>query len=395
VQARQALTDNVPLQETVDQGVEVLPILLAGMVLAVLLFAALRWEERREGRLSGRAVELSRNPVTLRIAGLALVVVAIGAAVAVGGRAWDEFTDPDVQVPGGATQQLTDLSSAGRSDFWGVAVESFGEKPLLGGGSGTYEFAWERLRTLDLPLHNAHSLYLEAFSELGLAGGLLVLALVLTLLWTGLAAWRAASGRQSDLYAVLLAAMAAFAVGAALDWFWEIAAVGSVFFLASGALVAARCRQLSPVAGLDAGTTGGDGRFRFTVAALAVAWLTAIALIGPLLVEREIDASNDAAAAGEIANAVEHADTARSIEPWAASPYVQLGLLSELQGDPAGAARWFTQAIDREDRNWQLYYLRSRVEGAAGDQAAAQADLKMARHLNPLEDCLRGKPSCG
>jgi len=394
VQARQALTDNIALQQTVDQGAEVLPILLAGMALSALLFAALRWEERREGRLSGRAVELSRNPKALRGVGIVLAVLAIGAAIAVGGRAWDEFTSPDVQAPGTATAQITDFSSAGRSDFWEVAIESFGEKPVLGSGSGTYEFAWERLRSLELPLHNAHSLYLEAFAELGLLGGLLVLALVLTLLWTGLAAWRAASGRRKDLYAVLLAAMTAFAVGAAFDWFWEIAALGSVFFLAAGALVAARCRQLAP-AGSDDGTSDGDGRFRFTVAALAVAWLTAIALIGPLLVEREIAASNDAIAAGEVANAVEHADTARSIEPWAASPYVQLGLLAEQQGDYATAAQRLTQAIDREDRNWQLHYLRSRVERAAGDDAAARADLEEARRLNPLEDCLSGKPSCG
>ena len=126
-----------------------------------------------------------------------------------------------------------------------------------------------------------------------------------------------------------------------------------------------------------------------------MAWIAAIALIGPLLVEREIDASQSAAAAGNFASAVDHADTARSIEPLAASPYVQLGLLAERQGDYATAAERFTQAIDREDRNWQLYYLRSRVEEEAGDRAAARADLSRARRLNPLEDCLRGKPSCG
>lgn len=54
-----------------------------------------------------------------------------------------------------------------------------------------------------------------------------------------------------------------------------------------------------------------------------------------------------------------------------------------------------TQAIDREDRNWQLYYLRSRVEEAAGNEARAEADLNEARRLNPLEECLDGKPSCG
>ncbi|MEX0972435.1 MAG: hypothetical protein WDZ46_04160, partial [Solirubrobacterales bacterium] len=74
---------------------------------------------------------------------------------------------------------------------------------------------------------------------------------------------------------------------------------------------------------------------------------------------------------------------------------VQLGLLAELQGDYPTAAQRLTQAIDREDRNWQYYYLRSKVEAAAGNVAAAESDLNMARRLNPLEDCLDGKPSCG
>jgi O-antigen ligase len=394
VQARQALTDNVDLPQTADQGLTVLLILLAGTAATLLLFAGLRWLEARGGARTGRLLELSRNPRLLRGLALAGIVVAIGAAIAVGGRAWDRFSSSDVQFPAEPAQHFGDLSGAGRHNFFGVAIDAFGEKPLGGIGAGSYEFAWERHRSLEQPVHDAHSLYLEAFAELGLVGGLLTLGLVATLLWTGFAAWRAAIGARRDLYAALFAAMVAFAVGAGLDWFWEIAGLAAVFFLAAGALVAARCRQLAPF-GTDVEGNGEGRRFGLAVAGLATAWIAAIALIGPLLVERELDASRDAAAAGEVANALEHADTARSIEPWAASPYVQLGLLAELQGDYATATQRFTQAIDREDRNWQFYYLRSRVEQAAGNRAAAEADLDTARRLNPLEDCLRGNPSCG
>jgi hypothetical protein len=67
-----------------------------------------------------------------------------------------------------------------------------------------------------------------------------------------------------------------------------------------------------------------------------------------------------------------------------------------LQGDYAAAERRFTQAIDREDRNWLLFYLRSKVEHEAGDRAAAAADLRRAQQLNPLESCLReGWDGCG
>ena len=393
VQARRDLANNFPTQAAVDQGVEVLLILLAGVALTLLLFAALRWGERREGRLTGRALELSRNPKLLRGVAAAIAVVAIGVVVAIGGRAWDQFSSSDVQFPSNPEQHFSQLSGAGRHDFFRVAIDAFEEKPVLGTGAGTYLFSWDRHRSISQPVHDAHSLYLEAFAELGAVGGLLVLALVGLLLWTGFSAWRAATQPRRERYVALFAAMLAFAVVAGLDWFWEVAGLGAVFFCAAGVLVAARCAQLAPAAG--EGTNGEERRFGLAVAGLAVAWIAAVALIGPLLVEREIDASQNAAAAGDFNSAVDHADTARSIEPFAASPYVQLGLLAEAQGDYSTAAERFTQAIAREDRNWQLYYLRSRVEEEAGEAAAAKADLNRARQLNPREDCLRGEPSCG
>jgi O-antigen ligase len=395
VQSRRSLADNIDTQTTVHQGVTVLLILLAGIALALALFAALRWAERRGGGLTGRAVALSRNPTVLKgIAALA-ALAAIGAAIVIGDRASDQFNRSDVQFPAQPEQHFSQLSSAGRNDFFRVAIDAFEEKPLLGIGAGTYQFAWEQHRTTERPVHDAHSLYLESFAELGIVGGLIVLALVGGLLWTGFSAWRAAPDPQRERYAPLFAATLAFAVGAGIDWFWEIAGFGAVFLLAAGTLVAARCAQLAPAAAPGEDARGEERRFGLTVAGLAVAWIAAIALIGPLLVEHEIEASQSAAADGNIASAVDHADTARSIEPFAASPYVQLALLAELQHDYATASQRLTQAIAREDRNWQLYYLRSRVEHEAGNESAARADLERARQLNPRLSCLRSGWNCG
>ncbi|HEX6206307.1 MAG TPA: O-antigen ligase family protein [Solirubrobacterales bacterium] len=394
-QDKRALADNIAGQAAVDEGLTVLMILLAGCLLAVGLFWLLRRLERSEHEATGRAVALSRHPTVLKAVAAGLAVLAIGVVVAVGGRAWDQFSSPDVQFNSYPESHFNDLSGTGRSEMWRVALDAFGEDPVAGHGAGTYRFSWTELRQIELKLLDAHSLYLEAFAELGLIGGLLVIGLVGTLLWSGFAAWRAASGARRELYAVLLAACVAFAVGAGIDWFWEIAAVGAIFFLAAGALVAARCAQLAG-ARAEADGQGDRRRFGLAVAGLAVAWITALALIGPLLVDREIEASNAAAAEGQIESAVDHADTARSIEPWAATPYVQLGLLAESQGDYATALERLTQAIDREEDNWQLYYLRARVEREGGDAAAADADLAEARRLNPEEACLReGFEGCG
>jgi O-Antigen ligase len=387
VQARASLADNLADQAAVDQGATVLAILLAGTALALGLFALLRRLERSDHEVTGRALAFSRDPAVLKRVALGLALLAIGAAVAVGGRAWDQFSSSDLQFPNDPAAHYTELSGAGRHEFWRVSLDALGEEPLSGHGAGTYRFSWDHLRHTPQRVLDAHSLYLEAFAELGVVGGLLVLALVGTILFAGFLAWRDASGARRELHAVLLAACLAFAVGAAIDWFWEIAALGAVFFLAGGALVAARCGQLAQR------RAGGDGqgpqrRFGFAVAGLAVAWISALALIGPLLVDREIDASNAAAAGGDLPAAIDHAETARSIEPWAATPYVQLGLLAESEGDYATALQRLSEAIDREQGNWQLYYLRARIEHEAGDDAAAGADLEQARRLNPEEGCL-------
>lgn len=394
VQSRRELADNFASQAAIDQGVTVLLILIAGTVLALGLFALLRRLEKRDDEATGKVLALSRNPVFLKRVAVVLALLAIGAAVAVGGRAWDQFSNSELALSK-PEDRFENLSGTGRDEFWRVSLDAFGDDPLLGQGAGTYRFAWNQEREIETTVLDAHSLYFEAFAELGLIGGLIVLALVGTLLGTGVAAWRGASGPRRELYAVLLAACLAFAVVAGIDWLWEIAAVGAIFFAAGGALVAARCGQL---ASAQAESNGRVERRRFglTVTGLAVAWVTALALVGPLLVDREIDTSNAAAADGDIAAAVEHAENARTIEPWAATPYRQLGLLAEAQGDYATAADRLGQAIDREEDNWVLYYLRARIEHKGGDEAAARADLEEALRLNPEEKCLgEGFEGCG
>jgi O-antigen ligase len=396
-QARRALADNVYTPDVVGQGVTVLLVLLAGTALALLLYAVLRRLERGGHGITVRAEAISRDRRVLGGIGLALALVAIVAAIALGGRAWSQFSSSDVQAPANPSEHFSELSGAGRNDFFRVALDAWDEDPILGHGAGTYQFDWTRLRSIPMNIHNAHSLYLQTLSELGAVGFLLVVGLVLYLLYIGFQAWRNARGPNRDLYAVLLASALAFAVGAAIDWFWQIAAVGAIFFLATGILVAGRCRQLAGPRRFGGAETGEpeQRRFGLAVAGLAVAWLTALALIGPLLVDHEIKSSQAAAADNNLVDAHSHAETARSIEPWAASPYLQLGLVSEAEGDYPTAAGRLQQAINREEENWVLYYLRARMLHEAGENAAARADLAEAQRLNPLETCIsEGFGSC-
>ena len=395
------LKNNYNFAPIVGQGLKAGAVLLAGIAVTVLAIWALRRLERGNSAPVKRALEISRDRRVLGgIAIVGLVAIAIAAAI-YGGTAWEKFTSTDLSAPSG----LAEASSRGRTQFWEVALEGFDEKPVTGQGAGTYEFAWDQLRPIDMPNTQAHSLYLQALDELGIVGGLLVLGLVLFLLWTGFTAWRAAGGRERELYAILLGVAFAFAVGVAYDWFWQLAVIGSVFFMATGILVAGRCGQLWRARaaarareGKQVETNGESRRFGLTIAGLAVAWLTMLALTGPLLVDHEIHASTDAAQEKppNFVSAVNHAETARSIEPWATTPYLQLGLLAQAQGELPLAIHRLSQAIDREDHNWTLYYLRAKAEHEAGQNEAAQNDLNEAKHLNPLETCLtEGFEGCG
>ena len=154
-------------------------ILLAGTALALGLFALLRrLEARRTARGPGARLSVSRDPAVLKWTAVAIAIAAIVAAIVFGGRAWHQFSSSDLKFPANPAQHFSDLTSAGRHDFWRVAIDAFEEKPLLGHGAGTYQFSWER-PALDRPMTviDAHSLYLEAFAELGLVGGLLVLGI--------------------------------------------------------------------------------------------------------------------------------------------------------------------------------------------------------------------------
>ncbi len=280
-QARDDLANNIAGGSVVDQGLTVFLILAAGTLVLLGVFAAIGALERRGGARVRRVVEISRHPRTLRLIGAALVVIALAATIAVGERAWDRFSSPDIRFPANPQQHFGEFSGAGRHDFWRVALNAFEEKPIFGHGAGSYETEWEQHRSIDLVVKDAHSLYFESLAELGLVGGVLVLGLVGGLLWCGLSAWRNDAGASRERTAALLAVALSFAVSAAFDWSWEMAGLGAVFFLAAGVLVGVRCAQLATG---QAGTVAAsEGRpYGVAVAGLGLAFVSALAAGGPL-----------------------------------------------------------------------------------------------------------------
>ena len=225
--------------------------------------------------------------------------------------------------------------------------------------------------------------------------------MVLTMLWIGFTAWRAAGGRERELYAVLLGVSLAFAVGVAYDWFWQLALSAR---LLHGDRDAGRGPLRTALAGPRRGparegvaveTNQESRRFGLTVAGLAIAWLSMLALIGPLLVTTS---SNPRTTPTPPATPPTRSNTrtrrARS-SPGRRAPTSSSACSPQAKGEYGQAIERYDQAIYRENNNWALYY-RGQAEHLAGQNEAAQADLAEAKHLNPLETCLaEGFEGCG
>lgn len=356
-------------------------VILAAVIIAGVATAAIAPRlARRSPRLEiglPRALTGARGRRTLLPIGI--VVVALLAVV--GARLWSDFANQDVAPqPARTGGHFAEISSGGRVDIWEVAFEGFAEHPLLGDGAGTFPFLWDRERPSALEVKDGHSLYFESLAELGLVGGALSLALMGGLAAAAIALVRRTGGPLREATATCAAVLTAFAVGAALDWHWEVAGLGAIFLLAAGPVLALLCEGVPvrhPPRLLP-------GRFALAVGVVALGWISVAALTPPLIAERQLQASLAAALVGDLETARERAETAANAEPWAAAPYVQLGLIDRRAGRLGAARRDLNEAVDNEPANWEHWYLRGQIELEIGLLGAARGDLRQARLLHPL-----------
>jgi hypothetical protein len=138
-------------------------------------------------------------------------------------RQWDEFMAAGAG-PGSGRERLSSVRGT-RSDLYGVALDGFAASPFIGEGAGSFEYRWIRDREVTEKVRDAHSLYLETLSELGLVG---LAALALFLATVAAAALRARLRPRALSRAQAAGATAAFAVWAVhagVDWDWQMPAL--------------------------------------------------------------------------------------------------------------------------------------------------------------------------
>jgi hypothetical protein len=304
----------------------------------------------------------------------ALIVLAVAAiALSHPVAKFDAFKAKPPSGGAGANtlNHLLNSSGSGRWQFWGAAVSEFRAHPLNGGGAGSWQAWWLQHGSLTVFSEFAHSLYLESLGELGIVGFLLVVAAVLT---SVAGAVRSALTLESGEIAAAAACGIAFFVAAAYDWVWQLAGIAVVgvgmLGFALGAMPSTR-----------ASAWGRSEVLRPIVALVAVAAIIPQYVV--LAAGSHLRNSQAAFTAGDAARVRSEALAAKAIEPWAASPYLQLGLLAEAEGHFTAASRWVDEAISRSRRDYTLWLIAARIETEAGRTRVARRALAEARVLNP------------
>jgi hypothetical protein len=279
---------------------------------------------------------------------------------------------------------ILSAGSSGRWQQWASVVDEFESAPGIGRGAGSYESWWAQHGTLRGFVKDAHSLYLETLGELGIVGFLLIAGAFLTGLVAGVRRAVAAGGEERLAIAAIWAGFVAYAFAAGIDWMWEMTVVSVVGIALLGLLTSSATAAVSG--------PSRELRLRWTIAARVALGLAGLLVIAAqsvsLLTGREIQASQDAVARGDLVAAADRADNARKIEPWASSPYEQLALVSEQAGEYGDAELWIEKAITRDPTDWRPWYLRTRIAIEREDIAAARRFLRRAKELNPRSDLL-------
>jgi hypothetical protein len=348
----------------------------AGVVLLRAILAVLL-----DRRLAGIEVTPARRRAgRTGLAAAAALVLAI--ALALGGpgyvsRQWHAFFHAKpVNSRVDLRNRLTDPSNNGRTEHWSAALDAFDAHPLRGSGAGTYEFTWHRRRHVQVTVQDAHSLYVEVMSELGIVGLLLLVGVVVGI-WAALFR-RVSSRRNRALYASLLGASVAWAVHAGVDWDWEMPGATAWFFAVGGTALASRPRGDRP-----RGPAAQRSRVP-VAAALAVSAITPVLL---LLSQSRLQDAYGAFRRDDCHVASRRAIDSIQVLAVRPQPYRILGFCDITEGRPSEAVAAMRKAVEQEPGNWESRYSLALALAAAGRDP--QPELREAARLNPLEGLIK------
>jgi O-Antigen ligase len=420
-------TDNTPLAERVSAGHQ-----LGVLLVAVLL--ALTAVGLAVGFLTGRGAPspvLRRRVGTVLLSLPVIAVIAVAGALAVSHRGLfgsishtaGTLTNPNAALPANGPGRLTAIGSV-RARYWNEALEIFRDHPLLGVGAEGYETARLRYRTAIINVSHAHGFIVQTLADLGLAGLVVVLALLGSWLtaagrathpfnrrWRGWR-WRPVGGGES-LYSAervglltMVCLVATFGVHSFVDWTWYVPGLACTALLCAGwvggrgplpgglAATGAPAGSLEPSRLEDRGPPSPRlrlpspreiGPLRGGVAA-AVVVFALLATWAEWQPQRSVDASNEALAllvTHDPTAALAAAHTAVSRDPLSAEALLTLAAVQEGAGQSTAATATYEQAVHLQPSNFKTWQALGEYDLRTGQPQAALQALRAAVYLNP------------
>jgi O-antigen ligase len=362
-------TEDAPAAAAAREGHRVALLVGAAALVSALLALVARLVAGRAPVSRG-----ARRAFDLGLAALAVTAAVVGL-IAVGGprEGLDDLerrfsAAPVTEVD--LNQRLFTISGNGRSELFRVAWEAADERPLAGEGAGIFEYVWYEQRPGPLVVRDAHSLYLETFTELGLVGLTLLCAALLALVLGGVRA------RRSRFVAAGSGAFLAWAVASAFDWHWEMVGVTLT------ALLAGAAGMLASERGAMRSLAGGA-----RLALIGVAVLLSVVGVVSLVGNQALFAGREALAREEWRKARDHARRAEALLPWSFEPELVRGDAAAGAGDREAALSAYRDAVGEDPENWVAWLHLAQV--ARGSERATA--YQRVRDLNPLEEGLPGE----
>jgi hypothetical protein len=311
--------------------------------------------------------------------------------------------------------RLTAIGSV-RAAYWDQALKVFKANPGIGVGAGGYEVASLRYREAPLTAKHAHGFAFQTLADLGIAGALIALALLLCWLsaagrsthpfnrrWRG---WREVRStrkisweRIREPYGPervgllsMVCVVFVFGVHSFVDWTWYVPGVACAALFCAGWLagrgpLAAPAATLAPLPGRRASTwetrAKAPGRIRLglAAAAIAIALLSAWAQWQPKRSESIRYAALDALG-GNAGLALKDANAAVSRDPLSIEALFTLADVQQSAGQMPAARATLQKAVHQQPANPETWLALGRFD-LTRDPAAAMNELGAFIYLNP------------
>jgi len=306
-----------------------------------------------------------------RTAGSWLLVVPVVLALAVAAGSahrierdvrdqWHAFTHLAEPGESGAAASAAShsrlLSGAGnRYDYWRIAWRVWRENPLLGVGAGNYARSYYAHRATTEDIEQPHSIELQALSELGLVGVLLLACFIAGVGW-GAVRMRGQAAGSSLSRALMVGSLGAFVawlVQTSVDWMHLLPGLTAIALAGVAVLVR------PPLRAAPAETTASHSRSRRALTGRPALALGASAVIATLIV------------AGASLSRQGLADLYRSRAQ------------GELASHPAPALADVNRSLDIDPDSVQSYYVKAAALARFDEASAAEAALGKALALEP------------